>query len=74
MEKEDIMDIFRDKQQKMISELISKVLNLETQNEMLKDINNEMQKENERLKKEKGEGEEKKKSNLPPRKSLGGRQ
>ena len=42
MENEKIMEIFRDKQQKMITELISKVLNLETQNEMLKEINTEM--------------------------------
>lgn len=69
MENEKIMEIFRDKQQKMITELISKVLNLETQNEMLKDINTEttlnmesfsadiekLKKENENLSKYKNE-------------------
>ena len=75
MENEKIMEIFRDKQQKMITELISKVLNLETQNEMLKDINTEMttnletlsgdieklKKENEKLSKHKDELNELKK-------------
>jgi hypothetical protein len=69
VENEKIMEIFRDKQQKMITELISKVLNLETQNEMLKDINTEttlnmesfsadiekLKKENENLSKYKNE-------------------
>lgn len=69
MENEKIMGIFRDKQQKMITELISKILNLETQNEMLKNINIEitmsadnfsediekLKKENEKLSKYKNE-------------------
>lgn len=90
MENEKIMEIFRDKQQKMITELISKILNLETQNEMLKDINKEittnletlsgdiekLTKENEKLSKCKNELNELKKKTKeePPKRSLGNRQ
>lgn len=90
MENEKIMEIFRDKQQKMITELISKILNLETQNEMLKDINTEittnletlsgdiekLTKENEKLSKCKNELNELKKKTKeePPKRALGNRQ
>ena len=90
MENEKIMEIFRDKQQKMITELISKVLNLETQNEMLKDINTEittnleklsgdiekLKKENEKLLRCKNELNELKKQTKEelPKRVLGNRQ